>query len=80
MVNNTLNKIQLIRLVKKLLIDKYSSERASNAALHTFLRAVPDPNALSLFHHDPELTAEEIVEKALSYKPIITPPPPKKDD
>ena len=28
-----------------------------------------------IFHHRPELTPEEIYEKALSYKPIITPPP-----
>jgi hypothetical protein len=41
---------------------------------------VPHPEPTNLiFHHKPKLTAEEVVEKALSYKPIIMPPPSKKD-
>jgi hypothetical protein len=45
-------------------------------AIFEFKKNVPDPQAANLiFHHKPELTPEEIVEKALAYKPIILPPP-----
>jgi hypothetical protein len=71
-----LNKQELIELVRKLCNSGYRSEKVLNKDIYLFKYNVPDPEACDLiFHHDPELTPEEIVEKALSYKPIIMGPP-----
>lgn len=58
----------------------FDSEEEFDKALELFCQNVPDPEASDLiFHHEPELTPEEIVEKAFAYKPIILPPPPDND-
>lgn len=72
-----LTKQDLQKLAKDIYYDNFSSEEESNDAISFFIDNVPYPDALELFHT--ELTPEEIVEKALSYKPIITPPPRKND-
>ena len=67
---------ELLQLVKKICKGEYSTEEERDAMVELFERSVPDPEAADLiFHHKSELTPEEIVEKALSYKPLITPPP-----
>ena len=66
-----LSKDQLIELVKKICEAEFETEAEYDMALELFLNSVPDPEAPNLiFYHKPELTPEEIVEKALSYKPI----------
>ena len=63
--------------MQKICGGEYSTEEERDAMVELFELSVPDPEAANLiFHHKPELTPEEIVEKALSYKPLITPPPP----
>jgi hypothetical protein len=70
-----LNKQELIELVNKICNTYYNSEEECDEMCALFKYNVPDPEACDLiFHHDPELTPEEIVEKALSYKPIILGP------
>lgn len=48
------------------------TEEENDRMLQRFLENVPDPNASNLFFsvEYEDLEAEEIVEKALSYKPI----------
>jgi hypothetical protein len=66
-----LSKDQLIELVKKICEAEFDSEAQRSEWLQLFMYNVPDPEAPNLiFYHKPELTPEEIVEKALSYKPI----------
>lgn len=67
---------EILTLVEKICFGKYNTEQQRDSMVELFEDSVPDPEAADLiFHHKPELTPEEIVEKALSYKPIITPPP-----
>lgn len=71
-----LNRKQLIEIVKKICIVDYAIEEEYEQDLSIFLDNVPDPEASDLiFHHNPELSPEEIVDKALAYKPIILGPP-----
>lgn len=73
---NKLSKKQLIELVTKIREGNYLSEKEHDDDIDLFLENVPDPEAADLISfHKPRLTPEEIVEKALSYKPIILPPP-----
>jgi hypothetical protein len=72
-----LNRQQLIELVNKIRNVEYDTEEDYDAAIVTFLDNVPDPAASNLiFYYKPKLTTEEIVDKALAYKPIILGPPP----
>lgn len=74
-----LNKEELIELVKLICNANFDNEHEYDYALELFMINVPDPEASDLiFYHKPKLTPEEIVEKALSYKPLITPPLLKK--
>ncbi|MDP4708732.1 MAG: hypothetical protein NWS20_01840 [Rickettsiaceae bacterium] len=77
---NKLNREKLIYLVKRIINADFDTEEEYDAAEEYFENSVSDPNARDLFHYVPELTPEEIVEKALSYKPIITAPPQKGED
>ena len=70
----------LLNIVKKIL-KGYTDESEFNQDIDTLRFISPDPEIENyIFDMRYNLSAEEIVEKALSYKPIITPPPPKKDD
>lgn len=67
-----MTKEELIQLAKNIMNAIGKDEEENNEMLLTFLDNVPDPNASDLFfslEYD-GLTAEEIVEKALSYKPF----------
>lgn len=71
-----MTKEDLIKLVKKICIADFENETQYINAIFKFKENVPDPQAANLvFRHKPQLTPEEIVEKALAYKPIILPPP-----
>ncbi|WP_449386681.1 hypothetical protein [Chryseobacterium lineare] len=67
-----MNKEELIQLAKDIMNAIGKTEEENDAMLQRFLDNVPDPNASDLFFSQDyeDLTAEEIVEKALSYKSI----------
>jgi hypothetical protein len=67
-----MNRTELIELVKKISVADGTEEELDNM-VDTFMENVPDPNAVDyIFQKQYEgLTAEEIVDKALSYKPFI---------
>jgi hypothetical protein len=69
------NKNDLINLVKKIMEADFVTEVEYELHVDYFKRIILDPEVMDLFKHTPELTPEEIVEKALAYKPLITPPP-----
>lgn len=67
-----MTKEELIWLAKNIMNAIGKDEEDNNEMLLRFLDNVPNPNASDLFfslEYD-GLTAEEIVEKALSYKPF----------
>jgi hypothetical protein len=69
----SLSRQQLIDLVGRLLRAE-GSETQQNEWLGLFERSVPHPNASDLIYYpEVELTAEEIVDVALGYKPVILP-------
>ncbi|HVU57810.1 MAG TPA: hypothetical protein VHD83_22265 [Puia sp.] len=60
---------ELIELVKKIQTVEGYTEEQIHDMVRLFIANVPDPNAYGdIFHSD--LSPEEIVDKALSYKPI----------
>ncbi len=67
-----LTKEELIELVTKITSGACKNERELEETIDLIEKNIPGPDILELaFHHDPELTPEEIVEKALAYKPIL---------
>ena len=71
-----MTKEELIELVERIRTVDFRTEALLHRALLKFEKNVPDPEAMGLiYHHKPRLTSEEVVEKALAYKPIILPPP-----
>jgi len=72
---------ELIQLAKKIRYAEASSEKEMDNDIERFLSNVPHPNASDYFFNKKYegMTLEEIVDKALSYKPIILPPPGAKD-
>jgi hypothetical protein len=71
-----LSKDQLIDLVGRLQRAK-GTEAEMDAWLTVVERNVPDPAVVDLIYNaDETLTAEEIVERALAYQPIILGPSP----
>lgn len=62
----------LIELAMKIMNDNGTTEEDDDEILTIFLENVPDPSASDYFFSKKynDLTAEEIVDKALSYKPI----------
>lgn len=72
---NRLTKEQLIKLVQKIKDADFESEEQYEKAVILFKNSVVHPDSVNLiFYHKPKLTAQEIVEKALTYKPIVIPP------
>ncbi|KPC75938.1 hypothetical protein ADL26_05455 [Thermoactinomyces vulgaris] len=70
------SKEELIEVVRKLINVEFSEEEEAKI-LSLLERSVPDFKQLMtlIYWSDIELTPEEIVEEALNYQPIITPPP-----
>ncbi|MBH8584490.1 MULTISPECIES: hypothetical protein [Thermoactinomyces] len=70
------SKEELIVTVRKLINVEFSEEEETEI-LSLLEKSVPDFKELMrlIYWSDNELTPEEIVEKALRYQPIITPPP-----
>ncbi|MBN2909178.1 hypothetical protein JQC72_06535 [Polycladomyces sp. WAk] len=66
----------MINVIKKLINVEYSEEEEAQI-LELIEKTVPDFKKLMtlIYWNDKELTPEQIVEEALSYQPIITPPP-----
>lgn len=69
---------ELVNVLKKLLNVEYTEEEEPYI-LELLERSVPDYSKLIrlMYWDDRNLTAEEIVDEALHYEPIITPPPSK---
>jgi len=63
---------ELIELAEKIINAGGKDEEEYRANIHLFKRNVPDPNAANYFFDIKykHLTVEQIVDKALSYKPI----------
>jgi hypothetical protein len=63
---------ELIKLVKRITLFD-GSEKEVDIMIGIFLKNVPDPNALAYLHEKEyeHFTAEQIVDKALAYKPFI---------
>lgn len=73
---NKLSKQELKELVRGIRNREFETEKELDQLLDKFDANVPRPQASSLiYHHKPRLSDEEVVEKALTYKPIILPPP-----
>ncbi|MBB6464123.1 bacteriocin immunity protein [Flammeovirga kamogawensis] len=60
---------ELIDLVKDITTVENKTEKEINELLEILKQNVPDPEVSDLIYYD-ELTPEEIVDKALSYRPI----------
>lgn len=72
---NAPNRERLVALVERLLTGDFKSEEEGDRALAEFERQVPHPGASDLiFHWEGEFasepTAEEVVDRALSYRPF----------
>jgi len=63
---------KLIELAKKIKFAEGDSEEEMDRNIDLFLKNVPDPNATKYFYSQEfeGMTLEQIVDKALSYKPI----------
>lgn len=63
---------ELIELAQKIMNAEGATEEEYRANIHLFKANVPDPNAANYFFDMKykDLSIEEIVDKALSYKPI----------
>jgi len=71
-MSKKLNKEELTEIAKKIINLETASEEEEEDLLELFANNVPDPNFSDYFFEAEwaGLTAEEIVEKALSYKPF----------
>ncbi|WP_107677082.1 hypothetical protein [Agrobacterium sp. LAD9] len=64
-------RLKAITLINELRSGNASDDRQEDIT-HTLDAIMPDPNYWDyVIDHTPRLTAEEIVEKAFSYKPIL---------
>lgn len=80
MLIEKLSKSEIIKIVSKLYYGEDESEEECSELIDVLEQNISDPNLYDyIFSGKYNLTPEEIVEKALSYKPIITPPPKKTD-
>jgi hypothetical protein len=69
-----MTRAELIGLVENLMNRCFASEDELNAAIRELRANVSDPNVTDLiFYSEPEMSAEEIVEAALAYRPIELP-------
>ncbi|MEK4043311.1 hypothetical protein NSU18_06575 [Paenibacillus sp. FSL H8-0048] len=71
----SLSRQQLISLVTKI-VNAEGTEAELDEWMEVVASNVPHPGVSNLiFWNEPELTPEEIVDAALSYQPIVLPPP-----
>ncbi|MET8469900.1 bacteriocin immunity protein [Streptomyces sp. NPDC006422] len=64
------SRAELIRMAQQL-IDATLPEEEEDRLVEEFKSAVPHPRVTDLiYYNDPKLTAEEVVDKALAYRPI----------
>jgi len=70
-MNKKMNREELIAIAKKIINLETASEEEEDDLIALFTNNVPHPNASNLFFskENDGLTPEEIVDKALSYKP-----------
>ena len=81
MLIGTLDKLQITKIVSKLFYGEDKSEEECSELIETLEKNIADPALYDyIFSGKYDLTPEEIVEKALSYQPIITAPPLKSND
>ena len=64
-----LTREQLVDLVRRIQHAE-GSEEERNDMLNTLIDNVPDPNVSDLIYYE-DLTPEEVVDRALRYKPIL---------
>jgi len=70
-IMETLSKEELVSLVERI-IRAEDSEQILDSLIEKLSCSVSDPNVIDyIYWHTPELSAIEVVEKALAYKPII---------
>lgn len=66
-----LDRQQLIDLVDKIKLAEVSEDEITDW-MNLLVENVPDPNVAELiFFNDVELTSDEVIDKALAYKPIL---------
>jgi hypothetical protein len=66
-----MSKEELVVLVTKICNAEFETEEEWDSLLDLLENNVPDPAVSNLlYYHKPKLTPEEIVDKALNYKPI----------
>lgn len=64
-----MSKEELIELVRQIISMENKTEQEIDLLIDQLVSNVPHPGVTDLIYYD-DLTPEEIVEKALSYKPI----------
>ncbi|MDN3693345.1 hypothetical protein QWZ06_14140 [Chryseobacterium tructae] len=71
-MNQKLSREELIEIAKKIINMETETDEEEDDLLELFADNVPDPNVTDYFFETEwaDLTAEEIVDKSLSYKPI----------
>ncbi|MEX3745677.1 bacteriocin immunity protein [Lysinibacillus xylanilyticus] len=69
MAERKLNREELIVLVTRIMNAEFKTEAEDDQLLEEFLDNVIDPEAVNYIFYD-NLLPEEVVDKALSYKPI----------
>jgi len=63
---------ELVFLVQKIMNCEFQTEEEDDLLIEQVINGVIDPEISDyIFWSDEEMTAEQIVDKALSYKPII---------
>ncbi|UBI38901.1 MULTISPECIES: bacteriocin immunity protein [Streptomyces] len=61
----------LVRLVRRIMDGEGASEAEHDALVAEFERSVLHPAVIDLMYHQrPELSAEQVVDAALAYRPI----------
>ena len=70
-----MNRENLVKLVQRLLDGGFKSDEEINEHLQRVEKQLPYANVVELIYHtEPVLTAEQIVDEALKKKPIILGP------
>ena len=69
--HGVLSRDELINLVKRIQNNEADEEYKADQLIQIVEDAVVDPYITDYIFFEDELTAEQIVDKALSYKPII---------
>jgi hypothetical protein len=71
MEGKKLSREDLVELAKKIINADTETEEEDDELIELFLKSVPDPNASDYFFAEEYdgLTPEQIVDKALAYKP-----------